>query len=217
MRELGVRSPLRAEGAVWARAPGQCHRDRNVRNQILSVKGVPTRCRPLTPDLAQLSRGPGHCSSCPFTCSTQRFRPWCRFRSAGTRVWSPISPPSSSPPSPNRNKEKMSPHECHHRQCQPPFMRTDPIVTCPWRQPPSNENVTRLRFNQHSDRLHSVSSPRALSAAAPKIRQDSGALPHLAESRWPARRCGRRSPRAGGFNPCPKQMRCDLIKDREWR
>jgi hypothetical protein len=59
MRELGVRSPLRTEGAAWARAPGQRHRDRNVRNQILSVKGVPARCcRPLTPDLA-------HCHGVP--------------------------------------------------------------------------------------------------------------------------------------------------------
>jgi hypothetical protein len=40
MRELGVRNSLRTEGAAWARAPGQRHRDRNVTSDFLSVKPV---------------------------------------------------------------------------------------------------------------------------------------------------------------------------------
>ena len=51
----------------------------------------------------------------------------------------------------------MNPSHHHHLQ-DPAQLSPAPGDT------PSNENVTRLRFNQHS----TVSSPRALSTAAPK-------------------------------------------------
>ena len=60
MRVLGARSQLRTERAAWAPAPGQSLRDRNVVS-ISQGRHQPVVARPLTPDLAQLSRGPGHC------------------------------------------------------------------------------------------------------------------------------------------------------------
>jgi len=64
--------------------------------------------------------------------------------------------------------------------------------------------------------LFSSSSLRALCRT--KISHDSGTLPHLAESReanapvWDKKFYGQAEAK-----PLSGQMRCDLIKDREWR
>ena len=128
MRGLGVRSPLRTEGAAWARAPGQCHRDRNVRNQIVSA----LFCHPITPNLAHLSRGPGHCTRVDAR-APHSGAPVVSVQEWQVRGYG-VHPSFLFPPSPNRKKEKKSPHENQPPPLvqPPPLTRTKTLVTCPW-------------------------------------------------------------------------------------
>jgi len=213
MRGLGVRSPLRTEGTACACAPGQRHRDRNVRNQILSVKGVRPFLPSPDPRSGALSRGPGHEARVHARAPRSSTPRVVGSGAAGTRVWSAsllLLPPSI----PNRKKEKKSPHESQPPPLVPPptFTRTNPIVTCPWRHPKqAMQSHTRvIQSAQQPTPFCFFLFPARVLGSRTKIPHDSGTLPHLAEPRGPARRCGRSSPLAWCFNPCPDK--CNAMR-----
>lgn len=123
-RGLGGRNLLRSERAAWAGTPGERHR--NVRSDSI-WQGVPTVVsRPLSPESARISRGPGSsCALCHAVCGGTT-------HAVGSKGCGTLR--ASGPP-PLHCAAPLNPPALPPITTVTTISTTTTIVTCPWRRP----------------------------------------------------------------------------------
>ena len=193
MRELGVRNSLRTEGAAWARAPGQRHRDQNVTSDISYLSNAGHSPDPKS---GAIVTGYQRRSSCPCTCSSQR-----HTRAVGARSgrYEGMVPP---PPLPQQKKKKSP-------LVQPPPPRANAIATGPWRHPQAKAINTSSGRDPISAAAELALSfplfPRAL-----PCRMTRRTLPWQ-ESPWASAPVWEKKVPRAGVHPTLVQSKCDAI------
>jgi hypothetical protein len=196
MRELGVRNSLHTEGAAWARAPGQRHRDRNVTSDIfLSVK-PPSQPNPPDPRSGAIVTGYQRRSSCPCTCSPQR-----HTRAVGARSgrYEGMVPPPSLP-----QQKKRSRHQCNHHHQEPMQL-----------QPAPGDNPKPKQLIRQADVIQSAQQPSSRPFFPPLPPRPP--LPHdsagsaMAGSPWASAPVWEKKVPRAGVHPTLVQAKCDAI------